>query len=248
VIKQEFSQGLIFVLGTKVGNSGKVEFTFTGAHPANPIQNSGFEVPFLTQTPPGNYQTNIPNNQWSFTKTSGIAGNGSSYTFPNGPAPEGKQVAFIQGKGSISQQVTLQAGTYVISFYGAQRQRKTTVDKQTINIFVNDTKVASITPSGPNYTGYNVTFTVPAGTHTIKFVGAVAENDPMIFLDNVSITVKQGGAAAVNPTPVNQPSRPDRSKRSSAPRAAKVLNADAEAWAVLYAEQRSAKKSASLFQ
>jgi len=248
VIKQEFSQGLVFVLGTKVGNSGNVEFTFTGAHPANPVRNSGFEVPFLTQTPPANYQANIPNNQWSFTKTSGIAGNGSSYTFPNGPAPEGKQVAFIQAKGSISQQVTLQAGTYVISFYGAQRQRKTTVDKQTVNIFVNDAKVSSITPGGPNYTGYNVTFTVPAGTHTIRFVGAVAENDPMVLIDNVSITVKQGGAAAADPAPVNQPSRLDRSRQSNAARAAKVLHADAEAWAVLYAEQRRAKQAASLFQ
>jgi hypothetical protein len=235
VVHQDFAQGLVYVLSNHVPNSGTLEFTFTGAHPANPVQNFGFETPFLSQTPPNNYQANIPNNPWSFTKTSGIAGNGSSYSFPNGPAPEGKQVGFIQAKGSISQQVTLQAGTYVLSFYGAQRQRKTTVDKQTINVFVDNTKAASITPSGPNYTGYTVSFTVTAGSHAIRFVGNVSENDPMVFIDNVSITIKSAPTVPENQVTVSR-----KAARSNP-------LTDAALWSSLDVG-RKGKKAASLFQ
>src|SRR5262245_41505039 len=62
---------------------------------------------------------------WTFTSTSNtgdgaaLAANGSTFGNPN--APVGTQAAFLQRKGSISQTVSLAAGTYVLGFQAAQR-------------------------------------------------------------------------------------------------------------------------------
>jgi hypothetical protein len=241
VTHQDFANGLVLWLSARVPNSGTVQLTFSGGRPANPILNAGFEDPFLTQAPPANQAANILNNKWTFAKNSGIAGNGSSYSNLNGPAPEGKQVGFLLGsqQSTISQQVTLQAGTYILSFYGVQRQRKTLTDKQTINVFVDNDKKAAITPSGPNYTPYTVEFIVTAGTHTIKFGGGASDSGMMAFIDNLSLSIKPATTAVVTQALGGQRARPISSTSSATD--------DAALWAVLNAD-RKGKKGASLFQ
>src|SRR5262249_37865950 len=153
---------------------------------------SGFEKPVLTQKPPANQVPNPPGTPWTFTPSSGIAGNGSNFTALNGPAPEGVQVAYLQNLGAVSQMVNLQAATYLLRFYPAQCQRAQGVDQQTIDVFGGASKVATIKPSGANYTAYSVPFTLPAdGMPTIKFVGTVPPGvDTTAFIDAVSLTVK----------------------------------------------------------
>jgi hypothetical protein len=195
VAGQGDTKALILILSNHATDSaGKaVPLTFTGKPPANPILDSGFEVPFLNQKPPANHQPNPPGSPWTFNQSSGIAGNGSSLTALNGPAPEGTQVGYLQGLGTISQMVTLQAGTYTLSFDAAQRQNGAMADHQTIAIMVDSPSnvVGEITPSGANYTAYSVTFTVAAGPHTIILAGmAAGGGDPTAFIDAVTLTVK----------------------------------------------------------
>jgi hypothetical protein len=182
---------LILILSNHVDDSkGAVSLTFSGIPPANPIQDSGFETPLQTATPPANYTYNPSSEQWTFDANSGIAGNGSSLTALNGPAPEGTQVGILHNQGAISQLVDFQAGTYALSFEAAQRQNGQSADKQTIDILVDDNKIGEITPSGTNYTAYTVPFTVTAGKHVIKFVGtAPSTGDTTAFIDAVNLTV-----------------------------------------------------------
>jgi hypothetical protein len=186
------SNGLVLVLSNSAPNAKNVSITVTGAAPVNPILNSGFELPIMTQPPPNNFQYDLPtSNNWDFNKTSGIAGNGSSLTVGNGPAPEGKQVGVIGARGAIRQKVNLQAGTYVLSFYAAQRKRGQTVDRQTINVLVDGNVVGTITPSGSNFTGYTVTFRVTAGQHIIGLADNGGLNDSTAFVDTVTLLVQK---------------------------------------------------------
>src|SRR5262245_18458183 len=77
------------------------------------VADGGFETPsvgngflYADQIPPGS-------TPWIFDGTSGLAGIVSGFSNP--PAPQGSQVAFLQGNGTISQAVTLAAGTYRLS-------------------------------------------------------------------------------------------------------------------------------------
>ena len=55
---------------------------------------------------------------WTFSGA-GIEGNGSAWSAAS--APDGTQAAFVQGTSSIAQTVSLNAGSYTISFQAAQR-------------------------------------------------------------------------------------------------------------------------------
>jgi hypothetical protein len=188
-------KALILILANHVPDSaGAVQLTFSGKPPANPIGNSGFEMPDIPQAPPGNQSYNPPAAPWVFStnQDSGIAGNGSSLTALNGPAPEGTQVAFVQNQGSVSQTLDVQAGgTYILSFDAAQRQNGQNVDHQTLAILVDGKKVGEVTPSGANYTAYSFSFLVTAGTHTLTIGGtATPGTGATAFIDTVGLTVK----------------------------------------------------------
>jgi hypothetical protein len=191
VTAQGDTKSLILILSNHAPSAKGVTLEFTGTPPANPILDSGFETPVLTQKPPANVVHNPSGTAWTFDPNSGIAGNGSSLTALNGPAPEGTQVAFLQNQGAISQAVELQAGTYTLSFDAAQRQNGGTVDHQTIDVLVDGHVVGAITPSGANYTAYSVSFPVTAGKHTIELEGAGSTGASVVaFIDVVTLTVK----------------------------------------------------------
>ncbi len=76
------------------------------------LVNGSFEIPELGsgfQYIPG--ATGIG---WTFCAGSGIQGNGSAWGAAT--APNGTQTAFIQGTGSMAQTITLNAGSYTLSF------------------------------------------------------------------------------------------------------------------------------------
>ena len=104
--------------------------------------------------------------------------------FGNPPAPQGVQVAFIQEAASFTQSVAnWAAGSYVLNFDAAQRA--TSASQQDFNVLVDGDVVGTFTPSGTSYQTYSTTtFTVTAGTHTIKFQGLnSAGGDNTVFID-----------------------------------------------------------------
>jgi hypothetical protein len=116
----------------------------------------------------------------------------------NPNAPEGSQVGFVQQTGSLSQSVTLAAGTYTLSFQAAQRATWST--GQTVQVLVDGQVVATVTPTGTPYASYTTApFTVAAGAHTIAFVGT----DPLggdntalvdaVQINAVALTTAQAG-------------------------------------------------------
>jgi PKD repeat protein len=125
---------------------------------------------------------------WTFSGSSGVAGNGSGFTSGNPNAPQGTQVAFMQGTGSVSQAVNLSAGTYTISFEAAQRGNWQD-SSQTFAVEVDGQVVGTFTPDSTSYSSYTTDpFTVTAGTHTIAFVGLDPDGgDNTAFLDQLSI-------------------------------------------------------------
>jgi hypothetical protein len=156
------------------------------------ISDSSFESPAL---PAGSYQydPNSSGTAWNFYGNSGIESNGSAFSAAN--APDGTQAAFLQSAGGgvaagqISQTVTLNPGTYYISFWAAQRPGYA-VDP--IQVQVDGQNVGSpITPTSTSWATYvTVSFTITsAGPHTISFVDTAEDNsDSVSFLDEVSIS------------------------------------------------------------
>ncbi len=187
VTAMDASNGLVLVLSNSAPNASNVRITVTGATPPNPLSDGGFETPAQTQTPPGNYTMDPGGTPWDFNGTAGIGGNGSAITANNGPAPEGKQVAILGPGGGIRQRVTLQAGTYVLRFYAAQRKRTTSTDRQTITFLLNGEPAGTVVPSGSSYTGYTFTFRVRAGQHVIGLGDLGAPNSSTAMIDNVVI-------------------------------------------------------------
>jgi hypothetical protein len=138
---------------------------------------------------------------WTFTGSSGIAGNGSPVTSGNPVAPQGTQVAWAQNNGSISQTVNFAAGTYTISFDAAQRGNYPS--SSTIQVKIDGQTVGSITPTGTSYALYTTnSFTVTAGNHTVAFVSVSNNGGSTALLDAVSI---QSGNQSPPPAPPPSP-------------------------------------------
>jgi hypothetical protein len=159
---------------------------------ATNLNDSGFESPVLGNT---QYQYSPTGTPWTFSSPgtdvgAGITANNSGFTQDNPSAPEGTQVGFIQGQGSISQNVTFQAGTYSLSFYGAQRGFFQD-SRQTFQVMVDANVVGTFNDLITTAYTHLVTgsFTVTSGSHTVTFQGT--DNfggDNTIFLDQVVLS------------------------------------------------------------
>jgi hypothetical protein len=135
------------------------------------------------------YRYNPTGSPWVFVGKAGLSGNGSAFTSGNPGAPQGGQVAFVQNSGSISQQVNLAAGTYVLTFDAAQRGN-VGQSGQEVAVLVDGTVVGTVKPAGTSYASYSTSaFTVAAGSHSIAFAGLnPLGGDNTAFIDNISIT------------------------------------------------------------
>lgn len=171
----------VFIDGVQIAAT-----TIASGEPAD----SGFEAPSIGSGNFGDYQYNPSGTPWQFAGYAGISGNDSGFTQSNPDAPEGTQVAFLQfANSSISQSVSLSAGTYVVSFSAAQRVAYQS-GQQNFEVLVDGNIVGQFTPNGANYAVYATnSFTVTAGTHAIEFLSLdSAGGDETAFIDNVQVT------------------------------------------------------------
>jgi hypothetical protein len=120
------------------------------------------------------------------------------------PDPTGTQVAFIQRGGALSQSISMDAGTYMISLMAAQRALQTSC--QVIQVRVDGGPVGTITPTSIAYGPYETAnFTVAAGTHTISFYGLNPKGGAnTAFIDMVTI----GGATGISDGVFSAPGLP----------------------------------------
>jgi hypothetical protein len=137
---------------------------------ATHFSDPGFEAPYVGTGAFRDFAYNPSGAPWTYSSSSGVAGNKSGFTGGNANAPQGTQVAFLQYYGTISQMVKFTAGTYAISFDAAQRAGQ--ASSQTFRVEVDGTVVGTFTPSGTRYNLYTTNaFTVTAGTHVVAFIG-----------------------------------------------------------------------------
>jgi len=148
------------------------------------INPADFNTPIVGK---GAYQYNPGGSPWTFQGSAGLAGDDSAFT--RGTAPEGVQVAFVQALGSISQSVTIPAGTYTIGFNAAQRSIfflthqsfEVLVDGNVVGTFNSLALTDFIHLATPS-------FAVTTGSHTITFQGTdVQGGDNTVLLDQVAI-------------------------------------------------------------
>jgi hypothetical protein len=163
------------------------QVTLSSATPPTQLQDGGFETPSVGSGASA-YAYDPAASPWAFVGQAGVSGNGSGFTSGNPAAPQGGQVAFLQNAGSFSQQLTLSAGTYTVSFSAAQRATYQS-SSQMFNVLIDGVVVGTFTPSGTSYATYTTSaFTVAAGVHTVAFVGLNPNGgDNTAFIDQVVI-------------------------------------------------------------
>jgi hypothetical protein len=153
--------------------------------------NPSFEIPVTsgaTYEPSGA--------SWTFTNNAGIQDNGSVYSGLAVIAPNGNQTAFLQGVsgtlGTMTQTVNFLAGTFTISFYGAERPGQS----QPVLITVDGTSIGTYTPTSSSFAKITTSpFTVTAGNHTVEFSTTTSSGDNTTFIDLVTIGTSSGGGS-----------------------------------------------------
>src|SRR5262249_34672332 len=111
------------------------------------------------------------------------------FTSGNPAAPEGAQVGFLKRVGTISQAVAgWAAGTYVVSFYAAQRGNWQ-ASAEDFEVLVDGQVGGTFTPAGTGYQSYTTAaFAASAGSHTITFQGLdTAGGDNTAFIDAIQV-------------------------------------------------------------
>jgi hypothetical protein len=155
---------------------------------ANLSSDGSFEAPAL---PANSFQYVPGGSPWTFAGQAGVCSNGSAFGNPD--APDGVQAAFLQGTGSMTESISMDAGTYSLAFMAAQRAGPNQAHYQELQVSVDGTIVGTVTPTSTGYAGYQVSnFTVAAGTHTIELVGLnPLGGDNTAFVDEVQIYLFQ---------------------------------------------------------
>jgi hypothetical protein len=159
--------------------------TVNSVAPPVSLANPGFETPTLAS---GGYQYNPTGTGvgWTFAGTTGIQSNGSAWGAA--AAPDGRQTAFVQRTGSVSQTVSLNAGSYTLSFQVAERACCAAPNVQPVKVTVDGTQIGSlVSPASTSFSAVSIPFSVAtSGAHTIAFTGTDSQ-DKTTFIDAVTI-------------------------------------------------------------
>jgi YD repeat-containing protein len=170
-------------------NTALIDNVTIQAVSGGPLLDPGFEAPGLRGSA---FQYGPTGSPWSFSGDAGVAANGSGFTSGNPAAPQGAQVAFLQGTGSLSQSVSLAAGTYILTIDAAQRGNFGP-QGQAVEVLLDGAPIESITPGGAIYLAYNVPITVAAGSHTITLAGLNPHGgDNTALVDQVLLESRSG--------------------------------------------------------
>ncbi len=167
---------------------GEFEVMNEGSTATAPMfANWGFEQPAQggADDSSGNpYKYGPFTNGWTFNASAGVQQVGSAWQ--SYMPPQGVQAAFLQGpSSSISQSITLPAGSYTIRFLASQRSA--VGGAQAIKVYYDSTQIESVTSIPVNWTPYvTSSFTSTGGSHTITFNG-VNSGDSTAFIDEVQI-------------------------------------------------------------
>jgi len=158
------------------------------------LVNPSFEVPALSSG--FQYNPSGTGVGWTFSANSGVQHNGSAWGAA--AAPSGVQTAFVQGTGSISQTVTLGAGTYALSFQASRRNCCVAPDMQPVRVTIDGTQIGSlVSPAGTSFVPFSISFSIATtGPHTVAFTGT----DPLdktTFIDAVAIASGSATTTAV---------------------------------------------------
>lgn len=188
VAEQSIPRGQSAIISVSYSRTRTLILTAGAAVMVPTVSNTGFETPVVGA---GSFQTGPAGSGWTFSGSAGISGNTSGFTSGNPAAPEGAQVAFIQSSGALTQSVVgWQAGvTYSVSFSAAQRGNCCGGAGQDFQVLVDDQQIGTFRPSGTTYTRLTTNnFTVPAGAHTLKFIGLNSSGgDNTAFIDDVRV-------------------------------------------------------------
>jgi DNA-binding beta-propeller fold protein YncE/regulation of enolase protein 1 (concanavalin A-like superfamily) len=162
--------------------------TFSVNNTPRPLPGGTFEDIYETNT----FAYDPTGTPWTFQGQSGITGNNSAFTSSNPNAPEGTQALFLQNHGSVSQSVTLAAGSYSLSGFAAQRSGNST--PQTLVLFVDGNAVATYSPQSTAYTTFTTpSFNLTAGAHSFALAGLGINpdgsnaKDSTVFVDDLTI-------------------------------------------------------------
>ncbi|WP_217594669.1 cellulase family glycosylhydrolase [Cohnella sp. GbtcB17] len=143
------------------------------------VSNGSFESPTTS-----NFAYRPLGATWTFTGDAGIQRNGGD--FGASAAPLGVQTAFVQNSGTMSQLVSLTAGTYKVAFKAAKRTSYG--GTQTFNVMFDSTLIGTYTPSTGTFATFSTNnFAASAGPHTISFVGTTT-GDNTDFIDDVVLS------------------------------------------------------------
>ncbi|HEY2990624.1 MAG TPA: hypothetical protein VGL11_23115 [Candidatus Binatia bacterium] len=159
--------------------------------PSLALVNMGFEQPVVGSTGFQVFPTGAGVG-WTFGPTgdgTGVSGKQSAFTNGN-PLTGTGQVAFIQNLGTISQNVFLPAGQYVVTLSATQRMNYQ-IGTQTISISVGGVQRGTFTPTTGDLQNYStVSFTIgTSGTYTLLLQGVGSGTDFTAFIDNVAISL-----------------------------------------------------------
>jgi len=156
------------------------------------VANFGFETPKA-----GTFQYRPSGASWTFSAQSGNNGsgvtpNGTLFNSSNPNAPEGSQVAFLQSTSMISQVISgfVPGANYAVTFSAAQRASQYQQSRQTWDLRVDNTVIASYAPpaTATSYVDYTTNFTATGAAHTVSFAGTDSlGGDKTVFLDNVRL-------------------------------------------------------------
>ena len=152
------------------------------------LTNGGFENPVLGS---GGYQYQPTTTGWVFNSQGGIQRNGSAWRAAT--ASEGQQTAFLQGgNAQMAQTLNLPAGTYSVSFYAARRAHQGLAQPMQLSI----DGIAIGAPTSPASTAFalytTASFTVSAGSHTLRFTTTNYSGDNTAFVDAVTVNSMAG--------------------------------------------------------
>ena len=120
------------------------------------------------------FQYNPVGSGWTFSPSSAIHANGCAWNAPY----------TTNGIGSITQTLSVPAGSYAVSYKAARRPSN---QIQPVKLSIDGVQVGGLmTPTSEAYEVYtSAVFTIPAGQHTLRLEATNSLDDRSTFIDNV---------------------------------------------------------------